>query len=247
MNVLSLFDGCSGGQLAFQESKINIKNYYASEIDKFAQQVTRYNFPNTKFIGDVRNIKADDLPRIDILIGGSPCQSFSMAGKRNGMSTSCDIEVTTLEQYLELKKDNFEFEGQSYLFWEYVRLLRGLKPKYFFLENVRMAKNWENIISLAVGVQPILINSALLSAQNRQRLYWTNIGTKKDLFGEMIPGIEQPTDKKIYLKDIIENGEVDRDKSLTLLARYDNGDKQEYIKQRYFEKGINQIVYGWWK
>jgi len=209
MNVLSLFDGLSGGQFALRKADIKIDNYYSSEVEERPQWVAKYNFPNTHFIGDVRNIKASDLPTIDLIIGGSPCQSFSMAGKRNGMTTIDQLEVTTLEQYLELKKDNFEFEGQSYLFWEYVRLLRELKPKYFFLENVRMAKNWEDIISRAVGIQPHFFNSSLVSAQNRQRNYWTNINAKFDMFGEMLPGIEPPADKKIYLKDIIESGVVD--------------------------------------
>jgi DNA (cytosine-5)-methyltransferase 3A len=197
MNVLSLFDGMSCGQQALEQAGIKVENYFASEIDKYAIQVTMANYPNTKQLGSVVDVNAADLPKIDLLIGGSPCQSFSFAGKCKGMSTKDEQEILTLEHYLELKSDGFEFEGQSYLFWEYMRLLNETKPKYFLLENVKMSKKWKDTLSKAIGVEPILINSNLLSAQNRQRLYWTNI-----------PNIEQPKDKGILLKDIIEQ-EVD--------------------------------------
>jgi DNA (cytosine-5)-methyltransferase 3A len=136
MNVLSLFDGCSCGQQALERANIKVNNYFASEIDKYAIKVTMANYPNTIQLGSVVDIKGADLPKIDLLIGGSPCQSFSFAGKRKGMSTKCNQEILTLEQYLELKEDGFQFEGQSYLFWEYVRILNEVKPKYFLLENV---------------------------------------------------------------------------------------------------------------
>ena len=132
--------------------------------------------------------------KIDLCIGGSPCQSFSFAGTQKGMITKCNIEITTLEQYLDLKNKDFEFQGQSFLFWEYVRILKEVKPTYFLLENVKMKKEWQDIISEALGVEPILINSALVSAQNRERLYWTNI-----------PNVAQPEDKGILLGDILEN------------------------------------------
>ena len=205
MIILSLFDGMSCGQIALERSGIKVDKYYASEIDKYAQIVSKANYPDIIRLGDITKWREWDIEQPDIIIGGSPCQSFSFAGKRKGMSTTTEIKIETLEQYQELKNQGYEFEGQSYLFWEYVAILEHYKPKYFLLENVRMTKDWENIISLAVGVQPTLINSALLSAQNRQRLYWTNINAKKDLFGEMLPGIDQPEDKKIYLKDIIKN------------------------------------------
>lgn len=209
INVLSLFDGMSCGQIALNKAWIRYK-YFASEIDKYGQQVSKYNFPNTTYLGDVRNIDYLSLPKIDLLIGGSPCQSFSFAGKRKGMSTKDNIKILSLDQYLNLKKEGFEFEGQSYLFWEYINALSILKPKYYLLENVLMSKEWEVVISKTLGIRPIMINSSLVSAQNRRRLYWTNIGTvKSGLFGDTEPGIKQPKDKGIYLGDIVEL-EVDK-------------------------------------
>jgi DNA (cytosine-5)-methyltransferase 3A len=206
MNVLSLFDGMSCGQQALERAGIKIYNYYASEIDKYAITVTMANYPNTIQLGSVINVDGYSLPKIDLLIGGSPCQSFSFAGKRKGMSTKDEQEILTLEHYLELKSEGYEFEGQSYLFWEYMRLLNEVKPKYFLLENVMMGEKWERVLSKAIGVNPIMINSSLVSAQNRQRLYWTNIGMKPSgLFGDMESIIEQPKDKEVLLKDILEN------------------------------------------
>jgi DNA (cytosine-5)-methyltransferase 3A len=205
MNVLSLFDGMSCGQQALERAGFKVDNYFASEIDKYAIQVTMANYPNTKQLGSVVNVDGHSLPKIDILIGGSPCQSFSFAGKRKGMSTKDEQEILTLEHYLELKAEGFEFEGQSYLFWEYMRLLNEIKPKYFLLENVMMGEKWEKVLSKAIGVKPIMINSALVSAQNRQRLYWTNIGLEPaGLFGHLESTIRQPKNKKIFLKDILE-------------------------------------------
>lgn len=169
INVLSLFDGISCGQVALERAGIKVDNYYASEIDKYAIQITQKNYPNTIQLGDVRNIKGEDLPKIDLLIGGSPCQGFSFAGKQL----------------------NFD-DPRSKLFFEYVRLLEETKPKYFLLENVKMKKEYQDVISRYLRVEPIEINSALVSAQNRKRLYWTNI-----------PGITQPEDKGILLKDIV--------------------------------------------
>lgn len=206
MNVLSLFDGMSCGQQALERAGIKVDKYFASEIDKYAMQVTMANYPNTIQLGSVVNVNGKDLPKIDILIGGSPCQSFSFAGKRKGMSTKDEQEILTLEHYLELKEEGFEFEGQSYLFWEYMRLLNEVKPKYFLLENVMMGEKWEKILSKAIGVKPIMINSSLVSAQNRQRLYWTNIGLEpQGLFGDLESVIQQPKDRQILLKDILEN------------------------------------------
>lgn len=135
MNVLSLFDGMSCGQIALNKIGIEYENYFASEIDKYAIQVTQNNYPNTKQLGSVLDVKAENLPKIDLLIGGSPCQSFSNIGNGKG------------------------FDGKSSLFWEYVRVLNEVKPKYFLLENVVMKKEWEDIISEALGVKPIMINS----------------------------------------------------------------------------------------
>ena len=170
MNVLSLFDGMSCGQLALQRAGIQVENYFAAEIDKYAIKVTQANFPQTVQLGDVTAIDPDSLPDIDILIGGSPCQGFSFAGKQL----------------------NFD-DPRSKLFWEYVRLLNALKPKYFLLENVKMKKESMDVITEALGVEPIFINSRLFSAQNRPRMYWTNIP------------FDVPTeDKGIVLRDILE-------------------------------------------
>ncbi len=170
MNVLSLFDGMSCGQIALNRAGIKYDKYFASEIDKYAIQVTQHNYPETIQIGDILDIKGSDLPKIDIMFGGSPCQGFSFAGKRL----------------------NFE-DPRSKLFFEFVRLKEELNPKYFLLENVKMKKEHEQVITEHMGVEPIKINSNLVSAQSRERLYWTNI-----------PGIEQPEDKGILVKDIID-------------------------------------------
>jgi len=191
MNVLSLFDGMSCGQIALKQLGIKVDKYYASEIDKYAIQIAQKNFPNTIHIGDVTKVLAKDLPKIDLLLGGSPCQGFSFAGKQLNFNDS-----------------------RSKLFFEFVRLLKELKPKYFLLENVRMKQEYQDVISEHLGVKPIMINSASVSAQNRNRLYWTNI-----------PNITQPKDKEIVLKDILENGiatdkMTTNKKSFCLTARY---------------------------
>ena len=213
MIVLSLFDGMSCGQIALHELGITPDVYYASEIDKHAIAQTQLNFPNTIQLGSVINVNVSDLKPIDLLIGGSPCQSFSFAGKRKGMSTKCNEEITTLDRYLQLKAEGFEFEGQSYLFWEYMRILTDIR-KYnpnvlFLLENVEMGNKWERVLSEAIGIYGVHINSALVSAQNRKRIYWTNIRTRREgLFGELHSDIPQPDDRGILLRDILES-EVD--------------------------------------
>lgn len=173
MNVLSLFDGMSCGQIALNRAGIPYKKYYASEIDKHAIKVTQHNYPDTIQLGSVIDIKGTDLPKIDLLIGGSPCQGFSFAGKQL----------------------NFD-DPRSKLFFEFVRLLKECKPKYFLLENVKMKKEYQDVITEHLGVEPIEINSNLLSAQNRKRLYWTNI-----------PGVTIPNDKGILLKDVVHENE----------------------------------------
>jgi DNA (cytosine-5)-methyltransferase 3A len=206
INVLSLFDGMSCGQQALERVGIKVNNYFASEIDKYAIQVTQKNFPNTIQLGSVLDVDGYKLPKIDLLMGGSPCQSFSFAGKRKGMSTKCETEILTLEHYLQLKSEDYEFEGQSYLFWEFMRILNEVKPKYFLLENVEMGEKWEKVLSKAIGVNGIHINSALVSAQNRKRIYWTNIGMQPmGLFGYPESIIQQPKDRGILLKDILES------------------------------------------
>ena len=205
MNVLSLFDGMSCGQIALDQLGVKVDNYYASEIDKYAIKVTQKNYPNTKQIGSVTEVKGKDLPKIDLIICGSPCQGFSFAGKQL----------------------NFN-DPRSALFFQFVRLLRECKPKYFLLENVKMKKEYQEIISEHLGVEPVMINSALVSAQNRVRLYWTNI-----------PGLIQPEDKGLVLKDIIEDGVVDRTKSHCLDANYFKGGNLK----SYFEKHRRQLVF----
>ena len=167
MVILSLFDGMSCGQIALRELGVTIDKYYASEIDKFAIQNTMANFPDTVQLGDVRQVDAKSLGKIDLLIGGSPCQCFSFAGKRAGMSTKSKEQIETLTRYLELKQQGFEFEGQSYLFWEYVRILNELRETnpniLFMLENVEMGKLWEAVINEALGIVGVHINSALVS------------------------------------------------------------------------------------
>jgi len=152
------------------------------------------------------------------LIGGSPCQGFSMAGHRRGSSTVDGVEVTTLKQYKKLKKQGFEFDGQSYLFWEFVRIWQIIKPKYFLLENVRVTKQWLPMFNKAMGVEPHFINSSLVSAQNRPRFYWTNIKMKK-----------MPKDKGIILRDILDDIEFKTDNPPKIIVGDFNG-KPRYKK-----------------
>lgn len=208
MTILSLFDGMSCGRIALERAGLAVDKYVASEVDKYAVAVSRANWPDIIQLGSVTDLSFKDgvissgideekLDGVDLFIGGSPCQSFSFAGNRKGMTTKDNVEILSLEHYLQLKEGGFEFQGQSYLFWEYVRLLREVQKEnpdvLFLLENVKMAKKWQDLISGVLGVEPIVINSALVSAQNRVRLYWTNI-----------QGIAQPEDRGILLKHIID-------------------------------------------
>tara|TARA_R110000772_G_scaffold96428_1_gene195087 strand:- start:2205 stop:3389 length:1185 start_codon:yes stop_codon:yes gene_type:complete len=224
MNVLSLFDGMSCGLEALKRVGIPVNKYFACEIDKSAIFVANRNHPEIIQYGDVTKVKKEHLSEIDLLIGGSPCQGFSFAGKQL----------------------NFE-DPRSKLFFEFVRLLKETNPKYFLLENVKMKQEFQDIISGYLGVEPIEINSNLVSAQNRKRLYWTNI-----------PGVRQPEDKGIMLKDIVhefrdeqfdegrylvEYGKIlggckiqpsTTDEVTTINPVFDNG-RQTYQQQRVYE------------
>ena len=214
MNVLSLFDGISCARVALERAGIKIDTYYASEIDKYAIQISQKNYPDIVQLGDIKNIKCyldravdyDDedsttifinnsmfgeVDRIDLICGGSPCQDLSIA-----------------------KKNRKGLDGErSGLFWEYVRILKEVKPKYFILENVAsMPKEAKQVITEALGVEPIMINAALVSAQNRKRLFWTNI-----------PNVAQPEDRGIMLKDILlPESYTEYDKSFSLTASYND-------------------------
>lgn len=169
MKVLSLFDGISCGKVALERAGIQVEEYVAYEIDKSAIQISKKNYPEIVQRGDVTKADFTEFKGFDLVMGGSPCQGFSIAGKQL----------------------NFE-DPRSKLFFEFKRAIDEVKPKYFLLENVKMKKEYENIISEYLGVEPIEINSSLVSAQNRKRLYWTNI-----------PGVHIPEDRGIMLKDIV--------------------------------------------
>lgn len=209
MNVLSLFDGMSCGQIALERAGIPVEKYYASEIDKYAIKVTQKNYPNTIQLGDVRLVKGNELGWLDLIIGGSPCQGFSFAG------------------------DQLAFEDpRSILFFEYLRILQEAKEinpdVRFMLENVKMKEEHECIITRYLKVRPIRLNSDLVSAQNRERLYWTNI-----------PVNSIPKNKRIYLSDILETGVCDVDKSFCLDANYWKGTTLE----QYYKKSRRQVVF----
>lgn len=200
MNYLSLFDGLSGCRIVAEKCNLPITKYYASEIDENSIKVSKHHFPDIIHVGDVRFLNAVDFIDVDIIAGGSPCTNLSFMGKRQGMITETNVEVTTLEQYHKLKEEEFQFIGQSYLFWEYVRLYKeinelrkqnGKKELYFFLENVKMAVKWNSIFSKVLKTKPLYINSSTVSAQSRERLYWTNLPK---------PTIE---DKGIKLENVI--------------------------------------------
>lgn len=221
MNVLSMFDGMSCGRIALDRAGIKVDNYFASEIDKYAIKVAQANYPDTVQLGDAADLQTEDGylhtnhpaddPRayeIDMLIGGSPCQGFSSAGRHG----------------------HFD-DPRSKLFWQYVKILEELKPTYFLLENVKMKQESMDVISDALGVEPIFINSDKVSAHNRQRYYWTNISFKGRYY--------EPIDKGIKLCDIIEDGYVDRDKSYCIDANYWKGGNLT----QYFEKRRRQLVF----
>ena len=219
MKVLSLFDGMSCGRIALDQLGIPVEKYYASEIDKYAIQVSQANYPDIEQVGDISNLDPKDYQDVDLMLAGSPCQGFSFAGKQLAFD-----------------------DPRSALFFEFIRLLKEIKPKYFLLENVRMKKEFLQVISQQVsecypeitfGIEPIFINSSLLSAQSRQRYYWTNI-----------PGIQEPEDKGIVLRDILEdNYDSDRDKSYCIDANYSKtGAKPHHYKDKYRRQLVNKPI-----
>ena len=217
MTVLSLFDGMSCGQIALERAGVPVDAYYASEIKKHAIKVTQHNYPNTIQLGDVTKIKASDLPKIDLLMGGSPCQDFSQA----------NVSVTGLQG------------DKSRLFYEYLRLLEELKPTYFLLENVRMKQEWKHDISSMLGVEPVYIDSKSVSAQSRKRLYWTNI-PGEGMNGEIVP----PLDKHVTMNDIVD-GFYPKEKGHTLMARdgYCWSGRPVKMFHRFYIKSFGNVVF----
>ena len=194
MKVLSLFDGIGCCRIALERAGVIVDKYYASEIEKSAIKIATTNYPDIIELGDIRELSTNRLDDIDLVTFGSPCTNFSSSGKRNGMTTKTNVVLDSLDTYLDCKSKGYVFEGQSYLFWEAIRILRDIKPKYFLMENVKMADKWLTIVTNALGIEPIEINSSLVSAQNRTRLYWTNINFDLNI-----------EDRGILLKDILED------------------------------------------
>lgn len=220
MRVLSLFDGMSCGRFVLDKLNIPVEQYLASEVDKWAIKIAQKNFPDTIQMGDVRGVRqlceVGALGEIDLLIGGSPCQNLSFAGKQDGFS----VDIHTLDEYKRLVAEGFEFKGQSYLFWEYVWIKELLQPKWWLLENVRMKKEYLKIFNDVMGVEGVFINSALVSAQNRQRYYWCNWQ------------VDQPEDRGLLLRDVLESGAVDREKSYCIDTNYHKGGSVENYKKK---------------
>lgn len=205
MVVLSLFDGCGMAYQALKNLNIKVSKYYASEINKYAVKIAKKNHHDIIQLGDINNWETWKIEKPDLIIGGSPCQGFSFAGKQL----------------------NFD-DSRSKLFFKFVDVLKFYKPKYFLLENVKMKSEYEKTISNILKVNPVEINSSLVSAQSRKRLYWTNI-----------KNIKQPKDKKIYLKDILENGVTDREKSYCIDAIYYKGGNLK----SYFNSKRRQLIF----
>ena len=260
IRVWSLFDGMACCHIALKELGIPIESYVSSEVDKAAIATEIRNFPDMIQVGDVTKIDVADLVAKygvpDLLTAGSPCQSFSFSGKMKGMSTATGEEIYTLDRYLELKKEGFQFEGQSYLFWEFMRILTELREYnpniLYFLENVKMLEKWERCLSHAVGIRGVHINSALVSAQSRQRIYWSNFRVKDlgsaSLFDfsddpfhlpDYETDIPQPEDRGIVINDILEDTADSkyylRDEVVgKLMAKTDMDKLNDYLKEPQF-------------
>jgi len=210
INVLSLFDCVSCGQIALERAGIKVNKYFASEIKPHAIKCTQSNYHNTIQLGSVLNVKGSDLPQIDLLIGGSPCKGISRLNKN--------------QEGLE--------HAESKLFWEYIRLLEEVKPKYFLLENTHGNKEATEIITETLGVKPISINSRLVSAQNRPRYYWTNI-----------PGIKQPNDKGITSADVFDySGEL-ADECRVKWLTSESGKKSVAIVPKMFSVSLKALLH----
>lgn len=211
LRVLSLFDGISCGQVALERAGVPVEVYYASEIDKYAIEITQKNYPNTIQLGDINNIDFTQfIGKIDLIMGGSPCQDLSIAGKRKGL------------------------EGErSGLFYKFVEAIEVIKPKYFLLENnYGMPQDAYEEMSRLMGCYPIMINSALLAAQTRKRFYWTNIGPQDyNLFGFPTVAMPQPENKGILLKDVLESGQAPDEKSRCIQSSIGRTTEREYFKK----------------
>jgi DNA (cytosine-5)-methyltransferase 3A len=207
--LLSLFAGYGGSRLSAQFAGLKIKKEYASEVNKSAIAVMKHNHPDIILVGDVRNLRPEDFLDVTLITAGSPCPDFSFCGNKKGMVTKDKkgnpIEILTLEHYVQLKEEEFEFDGESYLFWEFVRLYYGIRDLQikmglpvlkFMLENVKMIKKWENVISDALGVKPILFDAAVVWGQNRERLFWVDID-----------GVTVPEDRGITIGDLIKGAD----------------------------------------
>jgi site-specific DNA-cytosine methylase len=210
MRVLSLFDGMSCGQQALERAGIPVTEYLASEIDPYAIQITQKNYPDTVQLGDIEAIDILGLPEIDLALCGSPCQGFSGAGAKKGFD-----------------------DPRSRLWWRACTIIHALKERNpnlrYLVENVRMRQDWEDTITESLGgPPPVRIDSALVSAQSRKRVYWTNFP------------VDQPEDKRIYLADILEDGLVDREKAYCVDACYAKGGNLK----SYFDKGRRQLIFG---
>ena len=222
MNVLSLFDGMSCGQIALNKANIKYDNYFASEIKKHAIETTQLNYPKTIQLGDITKIKASDLPKIDLLIGGSPCQDFSSVNReRKGLQGL-----------------------KSNLFFEYMRLLKETNPKYYLLENVQMIPEHFAILCNYMGTYPFETCGSLVSGENRRRLFWTNIGPYYyDLFEFRHCDIPQPKNKNIYLQSVLTSGYTDLKKACCLRLTDSISKDIVKAKHRYNIRGFETIIF----
>lgn len=223
MNVLSLFDGMSCGQIALERAGIKVNNYYSCEIKSHAIEVTKKNYPKTVFLGDINNWEKWGLKNVDMIIGGSPCQDFSNANKLK----------------LGLKG------VKSSLAYVMMDIINHYQPKYYLIENVVMSGENLHDMNNLIGSKPIMINSSLVSAQSRKRFYWTNIGVQNyDLFGISTPAFKLPIDKKNKPQDILDNGCTGRDKSKTLLSSDSRILKTENkMLHRCFLSGFAKLIF----